>query len=91
MERSTYGKLREFNLNSTGQEWTEYCEQMDFYFSANEITEAKQKKYILLASVGNDTFKLIRNLIDRELARSSQDTWTLVPARIPDNHTSQET
>ena len=35
MERSTYGKLiREFDLNSTGQEWTEYCEQMDFYFKA---------------------------------------------------------
>ena len=60
MERTIYGKLRESNLNSTGQEWTAYYEQMEFYFSANEITDEKQKKSILLSSVGNDTFKLIR-------------------------------
>ena len=85
MERSTYGKLREFDLNSTGQEWTEYCEQMDFYFSANEITEAKQKKSILLASVGNDTFKLIRNLIGKEQLKAETTTLDVIVQRVK-NH-----
>ena len=75
MEKTTYGKLREFELNSTGQEWTEYCKQMKFYFGTNEISDGKQKKSILLASVGKDTFKLIRNLIGKEQLKEETTTF----------------
>ena len=85
MERSTYGKLREFDLNSTGQGWTEYCEQMDLYFSTNEITETKRKKSILLASVGNDTFKLIRNLIGKVQLKTETTTLDVIVQRVK-NH-----
>ena len=85
MERSTYGKLTELDLNSIGQEWAEYCEQMDFYFCANEITEAKQRKSILLASVGNDTFKLIRNLIGKEQLKAETTTLDVIVQRVK-NH-----
>ena len=82
MERSTYGKLREFDLNSTGQEWTDYCEQKDFYFSAKEITEAKQNKSILLVSVGNDMFKLSKNLISKEQLNAETTTLDIIVQRV---------
>ena len=59
MAKNTYGKFGEFDLSSTGQDWTEYCEQMDFYFSPNMVTDDKQQKAILLPTVGNEAFKLI--------------------------------
>ena len=74
MAQNTYGKLSEFDLNSTGQGWTEYCEEMEYYFSANAITDGKQKKAILLASVGNDMFKLIRNLFGQEDLKAETTT-----------------
>ena len=55
------------------------------YFSANEITEAKQKKSILLASVGNDTFKLIRNLIGKEQLKAETTTLDVIVQRVK-NH-----
>ena len=85
MAQNTYGKLSEFDLNSTGQGWTEYCEQMEYYFSANAITDGKQKKAILLASVGNDTFKLIRNLFGQEDLKAETTTLENIGKRVKDH------
>lgn len=85
MAQNTYGKLNEFDLNSTGQGWTEYCEQMEYYFSANAITDGKQKKAILLASVGNDMFKLIRNLFGQEELKAETTTLEHITKRVKDH------
>ena len=58
---------------------------MDLYFSANEITETKRKKSILLASVGNDTFKLIRNLIGKVQLKAEPTTLDVIVQRVK-NH-----
>ena len=58
---------------------------MEFYFSANEITDEKQKKSILSASVGNDTFKLIRNLIGQEQLKEETTTLDTIIQRLK-NH-----
>ena len=89
MAQNTYGKLSEFNLNSTGQGWTEYCEQIEYYFSANAITDGKQKKAILLASVGNDTFKLIRNLFGQEDLKAETTTLENICKRVKDHLSSK--
>ena len=47
MAKNTYGKLGELYLSCMGQGWTEFSEQ---------ITDGKQQKAILLASVGNEAF-----------------------------------
>ena len=38
---STYGRLGEYNPES--DDWTEYVEQMEYFFAANDI-EAKSKE-----------------------------------------------
>ena len=59
-----FGKIEEYQ---TGQDWAEYSERLEFYFTANDIgdTEEKDKlkrKSILLTVVGGQTYSLIRNL-----------------------------
>lgn len=56
----TYGRLSEF---VKGQNWEEYIEVMLNYLGANEIADAARKRQILLASVGADTYHLIKTLI----------------------------
>ena len=82
---NTYGKLSEFDLNSTGQGWTEYCEQMEYYFSTNAIKDGKQKKAILLASVGNGTFKLIRNPFGQKDLKTETTTLENICKRVKDH------
>lgn len=44
------------------ESWTEYKERLEHYFLANDITEKKKKKSVLIAVVGAKTYKLLRNL-----------------------------
>ena len=49
------------------------------------ITDGKQKKAILLASVGNNTFKLIRNLFHREDLKAETTTLENICKRVKDD------
>lgn len=54
----TYGKTEEFK----GDNWDEYVERLDCFFEANEIKDAAKKRQILLATVGAETYHLIKTL-----------------------------
>lgn len=56
----TFGRLEQF---SRGEDWSEYVEVLTNYFGANRITAATQKRQILLASVGRETYHLIKTLL----------------------------
>ena len=43
-----------------------YIERLGFFFSANKITDAGQKRAVLLTVCGPQTYKLIRNLVAPE-------------------------
>ena len=53
------GKVEEFQENDN---WIEYTERLEHYFTANEITDAGKKQAVLLSLCGAKTYKLIRNL-----------------------------
>ena len=44
------------------ESWTEYKERLEHYFLANDVTDEKKKKSVLIAVVGSKTYKLMRNL-----------------------------
>ena len=48
-----YGKITEFDKVS--EDWVSYVERMKLFFEANGIEKKKQKKLILLLSVGAQT------------------------------------
>ena len=58
---ATIGSLEAFNNDN--ETWTEYVERMGHFFDANEITDTKKQKAILLSSVGAKTYKLIKTLL----------------------------
>ena len=49
-------------FDSTREDWTSYTERLAQYFVANDITDARKKRAILLSACGPSTYQLIRNL-----------------------------
>ena len=44
-------------------EWTEYIERLQFYFTTNGIKDDSKKRAVLLSSCGSATFQLLRSLV----------------------------
>ena len=60
---ATHGTMSEFK--PAGKEsWSNYTERLGHYFVANKVTDAEQKRAILLSACGPATFKLIKSLSD---------------------------
>ena len=57
---ATYGKLKEFD--STRENWINYVERLELFFTANDIDDATKKKAIFLSASGSETYALCRNL-----------------------------
>ena len=60
-QMATYGNVGEFR--ESVESWTQYVERLDQYFEANEVTDGKKKRAILLSVCGSKTYKLIRDLL----------------------------
>ena len=58
---AAHGKVGEFVPSQ--DTWDVYIEQLDLYFKANGITDAKKKRPVLLTVCGPATYKLIQNLV----------------------------
>ena len=54
------GKVEEFQENDN---WIKHMKWLEHYFTANEITDNRKKRAVLLSSCGAKTYKLIRNLV----------------------------
>ncbi|XP_062401725.1 LOW QUALITY PROTEIN: uncharacterized protein K02A2.6-like [Sardina pilchardus] len=57
---ATYGKLGEYDPEA--DDWQQYEERLAFYFAANEITDAGQKRAIFLSACGGKTYATLRDL-----------------------------
>ena len=64
-----YGSLSEFK--SEEEDWKNYVERIECYFTANEINDVAKKKNILLSVVGAKTYSLIRSLADNDVSAES--------------------
>ena len=53
-------KLKEF---SGDEDWGQYCERLEFYFVAHDITDEVKKRATLLSVCGASTYKLICDLV----------------------------
>ena len=64
------GSISEFDPGK--EEWQQYANRLDHFFTANEITDANKKKAVFLSVLGPSTYKLLTNLI----APAEPDTKT---------------
>ena len=55
-----HGTMSEFQPGGK-ESWSIYAERLGHYFVANKVTEAEQKRTILLSVCGPTTFKLIKS------------------------------
>ncbi|XP_037930860.1 uncharacterized protein K02A2.6-like [Teleopsis dalmanni] len=55
-----FGELSQYNVASG--KWKTHMEQMEFFFVANDIADAKKKKAIFLASCGTETYTILKSV-----------------------------
>ena len=48
------------------EEWSEYAERLELYFTANDIVVAAKRRAILLNAVGPTTYRLLKTLASPE-------------------------
>ena len=56
-----HGSLGEFDQR-TG-DWKSYIERAQQYFAANDVTDAEKQRAILLSSVGDKTYRTIKDVL----------------------------
>ena len=56
-----YGTVATFDPKQ--DDWCEYIERLEHYFSANDIVSSEKRRAILLTAVGASTYRLIRTLV----------------------------
>ena len=66
---ATHGHVGEFNSDS--ENWTLYCERLEQYYTANEITDATKQRAIFLSVCGAATYQLIRSLVAPKMPTDS--------------------
>ena len=49
--------------DATQEEWSEYAERIEHYFTANDITSGAKRRAILLNAVGPATYRLLKTLV----------------------------
>ena len=57
----THGSVGVFD--SAEEEWDTYVEQVELYLATNKITDAAQKRDVLLSVCGAKTYHILRNLL----------------------------
>ena len=50
-------------FNSAEEEWDTYVERVELYLATNKITDAAQKRDVLLSVCGAKTYHILRNLL----------------------------
>ena len=61
------------------ESWSTYTERLEHYFAANGVTQAAQKRAILLTVCGATMYRLIKSLTDAEYFKTTmyEDlSWT---------------
>ena len=72
------GKVQKFVV---GTDFEAYAEQLEFFFVANGVIDAKQKKAVLLANLPTKTYQLAKDLMAPILLTNDSltyDTCTIV-------------
>ncbi|CAB4018206.1 Hypothetical predicted protein [Paramuricea clavata] len=73
------GKVRKFVV---GSDFEAYAEQLEFFFVANSVTDAKQKKAVLLTNMPAETYQLTKDLFAPHLLKEGTITYEAIVERL---------
>ena len=80
---ATYGSIGEFDRGQ--EDWTSYCERLEQYFVANNVTDATRQRAIFFSVCGASMYQLIRNLVAPE--RPTDRSLAEIMSLVRDHHT----
>ena len=60
----TLGRVDEFD--GTRDDWLQYVERLEHFFSANGVDDADKKRSVLRTVIGAATYKTLRNILSPE-------------------------
>ena len=72
------GKVRKFVV---GTDFEAYAEQLEFFFVANSVTDAKQKKAVLLTNMPAETYQLTKDLFAPHLLKEDTIAYKAIVER----------
>ena len=78
---TTHGRVGKFDPNL--EDWTSYTERLQQYFTANDVTENKQRA-VLLSGCGVATYRLIKNLTAPD--KPTDKSFTQLVKLVADHH-----
>ena len=61
MASAAHGQMTSFD--SSKETWSSYSERLDFYLTANKITDAKVKRAVFVTVIGARTYGLLKSLL----------------------------
>ena len=73
------GKVQKF---AVGADFEAYAEQLEFFFVANGVTDAKQKKAVLLVNLSTKTYQLAKDLMAPILLTEDSLTYDAIVERL---------
>ena len=73
------GKVQKF---AVGADFEAYAEQLEFFFVANGVTDAKQKKAVLLVNLSTKTYQLAKDLMAPILLTEDSLTYGAIVERL---------
>ena len=87
---ASIGRIKEFREDK--EDWDQYMERLDHFFSANGITVADKKRSVFLTVIGAKTYKRLRSLIAPTKPRetSYEDLMTATYEKIVDSSTIRD-
>ena len=62
MATASFGNIGPYEAGKT-ESWDEYCERLDQFFIANDVSDPAKKKAIFLSVVGGETYGKLRSLV----------------------------
>lgn len=65
-----------------GTDWESYTEQLDFYFLANGVNDAKTKKAVLLTNLPVETYQLAKDLVAPTQLKDDTITYEVIVERM---------
>ena len=77
------GKIGEYDTST--EDWLSYVEHLVYFFLANKVEKAKQKKDAFLACVGKETFGLLVE-IERRNIRAAGSSLNNTPSTETSSH-----
>lgn len=74
-----------------GEDWVSVTEQLSFYFIANDITDEWKQKAVLLSSISQATFQLVKDLIAPNTPEAEAVTYESIVRQVKEHVKPEKT